>query len=243
MSRRARLVVFVLGAVGFAVLVALAVPGLPPIGADVHPARDAAVAGALAHATANVVSSVNFDQRALDTLGEETILLASVVAVAALLRPAGDERVVRPATPPAVLPATRLAGWVLLPVTLLVGVDVVVHGHLTPGGAFQGGVVLASAVHLLYLTGSFDILRRTGTDRWPPAVEPSGSGLFVVVAFVGLGAGAGFGANVLPVGTLGGTLSSGTVFVLDLAVGLGVGAGLVHLLAQFLRQEIVVRRS
>jgi multicomponent Na+:H+ antiporter subunit B len=237
------LVVFVLGALGVAVLAALAVPGLPPVGADVHPARDTAVTGALAHATANVVSSVNFDQRALDTFGEETILLASVVAVAALLRPAGDERLVRPATPPPVLPATRLGGWVLLPVTLLVGVDVVVHGHLTPGGAFQGGVVLASGVHLLYLTGSFDALLRARTDRWPNAVEPAGSGLFAVVGLIGVALGAGFGANVLPVGTLGDTISSGTVLVLDLAVGLGVGAGLVHLLAQFLRQEIVVRRS
>lgn len=242
MSRRARLVVFAVGALGVAALVALAVPVLPPVGADVHPARDTAVAGALAHATANAVASVNFDQRALDTLGEETILLASVVAVASLLRPAEDERVERPAAPSPVLPGTRLAGWLLLPVTLLVGVDVVVHGHLTPGGAFQGGVVLASAVHLLYLTGSFDALLRARTDRWPPVLEPAGSGLFVVVGFVGLAAGAGFGADVLPTGTLGGTLSSGTVLVLDLVVGLGVGAGLVHLLAQFLRQEIVVRR-
>jgi multicomponent Na+:H+ antiporter subunit B len=128
-------------------------------------------------------------------------------------------------------------------VTLLVGVDVVVHGHLTPGGAFQGGVVLASGVHLLYLTGSFDALLRARTDRWPNAVEPAGSGLFAVVGLIGVALGAGFGANVLPVGTLGDTISSGTVLVLDLAVGLGVGAGLVHLLAQFLRQEIVVRRS
>ncbi|HEY2193589.1 MAG TPA: MnhB domain-containing protein [Actinomycetospora sp.] len=240
MSRRARLVLFGLGAVGLAVLWVVATGGLPPVGTDVHPYRDAAVAAAAAHATANVVASINFDQRAVDTLGEETILLASVVAVTTLLRPADDERVEPPDPPPAVLPATRVAGWALLPVTLLVGADVVLHGHLTPGGGFQGGVVLATALHLLYLAGSFPALQWVRPTRWAPLVEPAGSGLFVVTGLVGLAAGAGFAANILPTGVLGAPLSSGTVLVLNVVAGIGVGASIVTLLGQFLRQEVVI---
>jgi multicomponent Na+:H+ antiporter subunit B len=240
MSRRARLVVFLLGALGMAVLWAVATHGLPSVGTDVHPYRDAAVAAAAAHATANVVAAVNFDQRAFDTLGEETILLASVVAVTTLLRPADDERVQAPDPPMAVLPATRLAGWALLPVTLLVGADIVVHGHLTPGGGFQGGVVLATAIHLLYLAGSFPTLLWLRPTRWAPLLEPAGSGLFVVTGVAGLLLGAGFVANVLPVGVLGAPLSSGTVLPLNIVAGLGVGAAVVSLLGQFLRQEITV---
>jgi multicomponent Na+:H+ antiporter subunit B len=240
MSHRVRLVVFLLGGVGLAVLWVVATHGLPPVGTDVHPYRDTAVAAAAAHATANVVASVNFDQRAFDTLGEETILLASVVAVTTLLRPAGDERVEPPDQPMAVLPATRLAGWALLPVTLVVGADIVVHGHLTPGGGFQGGVVLATAIHLLYLAGSFPALLWLRPTRWAPLLEPAGGGLFVLAGVAGLLTGAGFLVNLLPVGVLGAPLSSGTVLVLNVVAGIGVGAGVVSLLGQFLRQEIVI---
>jgi multicomponent Na+:H+ antiporter subunit B len=62
----------------------------------------------------------------------------------------------------------------------------------------------------------------------------------VVVGLVGLAAGPGFLANVLPTGTLGAFASSGTVLAVNVVIGVAVGAGLVVLLAQFLRQELVV---
>jgi multicomponent Na+:H+ antiporter subunit B len=242
-TRAGRLAVFTLGVLGFAVLWAAAVWGVPAVGAVVHPYRDAAVAAAAARGTANVVSSINFDQRAFDTLGEETILLASVVAAVALLRPAADERVLHPSPEPRVLPATRLMGWLLLPATVLVGLDVVLHGHLTPGGGFQGGVILATAVHLLYLAGGWSALQKLRPSAWAGLVEPAGSVVFAALGVAGLAAGAGFLGNLLPTGVLGSPLSSGTVIVLNIAVGVGVGAGLVELLVQFLRQEILVAGS
>jgi multicomponent Na+:H+ antiporter subunit B len=193
------------------------------------------VAGALARHTANAVSSVNFDQRALDTLGEEVILLASVLAASVLLRPARDERV-RTARAAPVLPTTALLGYLLLPVTLLIGLDVVTHGAVTPGGGFQGGVVLATGIHLLYLAGSYPALQRVGPARWAPAVEALGVCGFVLVGLATLVGGGAFLANVLPTGTLGDTLSGGTVGLLNVAVGIAVFGSVVELLAQFLRQ-------
>ena len=68
--------------------------------------------------------------------GEETILVASVTGVMALLRPAVEERDYHNRGRRTALDATRFVGYLLLPVTLAVGVDVVVHGHLPPGGGF-----------------------------------------------------------------------------------------------------------
>ena len=144
MSRTIRFVIFAVGAVGVATLFAAAIHGVPAFGGAAHPYRDRAVAAALAHGTANVVSSVNFDQRGLDTLGEEVILLGSVLAASVLLRAAPGEHEHQPAAGQRVLPAVVLVGYLLLPVTLLVGLSVVAHGALTPGGGFQGGVVLAT---------------------------------------------------------------------------------------------------
>ena len=158
MSRRARMIVFLAGAAGLAVMLGAAFARMPAFGAAVHLYRTLAVRGAVAHRTANVVSSVNFDLRGLDTLGEETILIASVVGAAVLLRPAEEETRRQPRYTGRTLESTRLLGYLLLPVTLIIGFDLVAHGHLTPGGGFQGGVVIATGMFLLYVTDSYQAL-------------------------------------------------------------------------------------
>ena len=173
MSRRARMIVFLAGAAGLAVMLGAAFARMPAFGAAVHLYRTLAVRDAVAHRTANVVSSVNFDLRGLDTLGEETILIASVVGAAVLLRPAEEETRRQPRYTGRTLESTRLLGYLLLPVTLIIGFDLVAHGHLTPGGGFQGGVVIATGIFLLYVTDSYQALGLLA--RSPPTrpVRPS----------------------------------------------------------------------
>lgn len=242
MSRRARLVVFVVAAAGVAVLIGLAIAGLPEFGSSLHPYRDRAVAAALAHATPNVVSAVNYDQRALDTFIEETILLGAVIGAATLLRPSADERESTPAPRSrSVLTATAFAGYLLLPVTLLVGVDIVVHGHLTPGGGFQGGIVLGTAVHLLYLAGHYRALERVRPLPVFDSGEALGTGAFAAVAMAGLVTGGAFLGNWLPLGRFGDLFSAGTVPLLSVAIGIEVASGVIVLLAKFLDQALHVR--
>ncbi|BCJ31746.1 MnhB domain-containing protein [Actinocatenispora sera] len=240
MNRRLRYLVFGLGAAGLAVLFALALAGLPGFGGDSHPYRDRAVRAALAHHTANVVSSINFDQRALDTFGEELILLGSVVGAAALLRPSRREGE-RPAPDPearAVPDSVVLLCTVMLPVTVLVGLDVIAHGQLSPGGGFQGGVVLATGLHLLFLGGRYPALQRIRPLTGYQFAESVGVATFATLGLAGLAAGGAFLANVLPYGRFASLASAGTVPVLSLAVGVAVGGGVVVLLAQFLEQAL-----
>ncbi|MCV7197136.1 sodium:proton antiporter [Mycobacterium angelicum] len=213
---------------------------LPVFGHDDHLYRDLAVAAAFSRATANVVASVNFDQRALDTLVEESILLGSVTGVMTLLRPAVEEREYRPPHGGTVLDSTRLVGYVMLPVTLALGVDVIVHGHLTPGGGFQGGVVLAAGLHLLYVTGSFRVLDRLRPVNVFDIGEALGAAAFVVIGLAGVVAGGVFLQNLLPTGTMGNLFSGGSVALLNIAVGVEVACGMTVLLAQFLAQEITI---
>lgn len=241
MNRGGRWTVFLAGLAGLGVLLGLAVARMPAFGADLHVYRDVAVGAALAHGTPNVISSVNFDLRGLDTLGEEAILLASVLGAATLLRSTEDERRRRPARRGEPLQVTRLAGYLLLPLTLVVGVDVVLHGHLTPGGGFQGGAVLATGLHLLYVAGEYPALRRLRPLQWYEAGEAAGMGAVVAIGLAGLAAGTGFLANVLPAGEFGQLLSAGTVPLFSVAIGVAVTSGLVVLLAQFLEQELLAR--
>jgi multicomponent Na+:H+ antiporter subunit B len=239
-TRRARLVLFAIGGLGLFAVVIIAVAGIPAFGGGLHPYRDRAVTAALAQVTPNAVASVNFDLRGLDTLGEELILLTSVLGAATLLRTTEKERKRRPPEPPH-LPSTVLVGYLMLPVTLVLGLDVVVHGHLTPGGGFQGGVVLATGLHLLYVAGSYPALRRLRPLDWYEFGEAAGSGTFALTGLAGVVTGTGLLANLVPHGRSGSLLSTGTVPLLNVAVGIGVGAGVVVLLAAFLEAEVATR--
>ncbi|MFF5714093.1 MnhB domain-containing protein [Streptomyces sp. NPDC012756] len=203
------------------------------------------MAAALAHRTANVVSSVNFDIRAFDTLGEESILFGTVLGATLLLRRAHDERR-RRARAESVMPTTRLFGTVLLPVALVVGVYIVAHGQLSPGGGFQGGVILATALHLAYVAADYRALKRlrplTALDVADSLAAASYS-LIGLAGLAGLVAGGAFLENVLPLGTFNTLTSGGTVPVLNAAVGVEVACGLIALLAHFLSQAVELTES
>ena len=91
MSSRVRMIVFAVGALGMVVLFATGFRRLPDFGGTFHPYGDRTVREALRQATPNVVSSINFDQRVLDTVGEELILFASALGAVVLLRAVDHE--------------------------------------------------------------------------------------------------------------------------------------------------------
>ncbi|HEX7356007.1 MAG TPA: MnhB domain-containing protein [Mycobacteriales bacterium] len=237
-SRQRRLVAVPVGA-GLAVVLALAFHGLPAFGTAHHPYGDASVRAALAlRHTANAVGSVTFDQRGLDTLFEEFILLAAVLGVRLLLRPAaGEHQGTDPDREPRSPAAVRATVLVLLGVTAVLSVSVVLHGHLSPGGGFQGGVLAASGLHLLYVGGGPRTLARFRPSAALELLEAAGAGGYVVIGLVGLVGSGSFLANDLPLGRTGSLLSAGTVPLLNIVVGFEVGAGLVLLLASYFAQE------
>lgn len=239
MSPRTRLLLFLLSAAVIGGYFTASCRELPPFGGPSHPYGDRAVAAALAHRTANVVSSVNFDLRAFDTLGEESILFCTVLGATLLLRLARDERH-QPAAPETVLPTSRLLGAVLLPVTLVVGVYVVAHGQLSPGGGFQGGVVLATALHLGYVTADYRVLRRLRPLAVLDVADSLAAASFTVMGLAGLAAGGAFLKNVLPLGTFDRITSGGMVPLFNAAVGIEVASGVIVLVAHFLDQAVEI---
>jgi multicomponent Na+:H+ antiporter subunit B len=245
--RSLRLALFAAGAVGLAVALGAALSRLAPVGAYKGAYGEVlnAVAVGERHAT-DVVSAVNFDYRGLDTLGEEFILFTSVLAVAAILRKQEDEEEEEeePKWEPRKAPdsdAVRTLGAVMVPLMLSFGLYVISHGALSPGGGFQGGVVLASAPLMVYLCATAKTFLRIA----PPALTKAGEGVgaagYVVIGCLGIVAGKAFLENVLPLGTPGNAWSAGTIFFLNLTVGLAVAAGFTELLSVFV--EEVPRRE
>jgi multicomponent Na+:H+ antiporter subunit B len=231
------------GAAGTAVLFWLALSGLPRLGDVPHPYGARAVSAAVTRHTANVISSVNFDQRAFDTLGEEFVLFGAAVAALLLLRRMRDEddrAGVTPGSPGDVWSAVNLAGFALLAPTILVGLYVVAHGAVSPGGGFQGGAVLATGLHLAYLAGDYGVLERLRPLAVFDVAEAVGAAGFVLLGVSGLFVGDPFLANWLPTGTLGSLTSAGMVELFNVAVGMEVASALILLLSKFLEQALLV---
>jgi multicomponent Na+:H+ antiporter subunit B len=245
MTRRVRLALFLIAGAGTGLVLLAAFAGLPDFGARSHPYGARAVAAGLKHNTSNIVASVNFDLRALDTLGEEFVLFTAATGAVVLLRRLHDEerdegtshRFERDE----VFETLRLATYLAMPVTVLIGAYVVAHGHLSPGGGFQGGVVMSSGVLMLYLGADVSALERLSPRRVFDVGEAVAAGMFAVVGLVGLVTGAGFLADSLPRGTMGDLLSAGTVPLLNVAVGVEVGCGIVIVLEMFLEQALLIR--
>jgi len=223
--------------------------GLPDYGVYPGPYGDVLNAVAVDERKAtNVVAAVTFDYRGVDTMGEEYILFAAVVGVAIVLRaqrgeteqPPDEDAADRRA--PGTSNAVRVLGLALLGPVVLFGIYVVAHGHLSPGGGFQGGVVLATGALLVYLSGEYVTLRRVRPVALIDLAEGSGAAGYVAVGLLGLAAGATFLENVLPLGQPGALLSSGMIPLINLAVGLEVAGGFVLLLSEFLEQTLVLRR-
>jgi multicomponent Na+:H+ antiporter subunit B len=199
--------------------------------------------------TTDVVTAVNFDYRGFDTLGEEFILFAAVIAVASILRTLRGERTRQPDddaagrdVPDTSLPV-RVTGLGLVAPVILVGVYIVAHGHQTPGGGFQGGVILATALLLTYLAGDYLTMRRVGPIGRIEGAEGAGAAGFALIAVAGLVFAGAFFENWLPVGTPGRLLSAGTIPLDNLAVGLAVAGGFSFMLIEFLQQALTRRRG
>lgn len=178
--------------------------------------------------TANIVTSVVLGYRGLDTLGELTILFIAATAVGLIL---GKQTRLHPIRQGGYI--LRIAADVLHPFLLLLGVYIIVHGHLTPGGGFQGGVILAIAYFLPLLAGSGNIIQ----EKLVSVLEGLAGAAFITIGLLSLFKHGEFLAPLLGRGTLGELFSGGTLPLLYIAVGLKVGSEMAGLMMRMLQED------
>lgn len=173
---------------------------------------------------ANVVTAIVVTYRGFDTLGEVTILFVSASLIAMFLKSMGKDKSRSP-RPASLILAT--AQKLLFPLILLFGVYIFVNGHLTPGGGFQGGSVIATGF-LLWLLANPDGQAPHGLLSFVESISGTG---YVVVGLFGLALGLGFLDNrFLGLGTLGNLFSAGLIPIIYSLIGLKVGAELSNVL-------------
>ncbi len=70
---------------------------------------------------------------------------------------------------------------------LVFGLYIIAHGHITPGGGFQGGAVIVSGIVMLLVAFSSQELKKSLSERLLSIVESSAAIIFAVLAFAGIG--------------------------------------------------------
>lgn len=108
----------------------------------------------------------------------------------------------------------------------LYGVYDVLHGHLTPGGGFSGGVIIAGSFILLVLAeGSEGV--NTEFRKWQASLGVS-SGVFIFwfLAMLGVFGGSYLFLNLFDKGKPMHIFSAGIIPLYNIGIGIAVGAGL-----------------
>jgi multicomponent Na+:H+ antiporter subunit B len=197
----------------------------------------------------DIVTAVNFDYRAFDTMGEEFILFAAVLGLAVVLRSMRDEqeRASHDASDEHRFgEASSLLGAfgaALVGPALVLGMYIVTHGVLTPGGGFQGGLILAAALLIVFLAGEYLGMKLIAPHAMVEFGEAAGAAGYVLVGVGGLIFSAVFFKNFIPLGSAGHILSGGTMPISNIAVGIEVAGAFVLLWTEFMDQALVVRGS
>lgn len=129
-------------------------------------------------------------------------------------------------------PVAKVAARLLVPVIFIFGFYVIMHGHLSPGGGFQGGAVMATGVALLVVAST----TIQGEEFLPSLkniklIETAGLVLFICTALAGIvlasgfmvNSAAGLFGNAVEFGVTSGDLWTGRAIpIMNFAIGIEV---------------------
>lgn len=177
----------------------------------------------------NIVTSVVVSYRGFDTLGEVTVLFIAAIGLSAVLY-RKEEKLKKEVRKSSLILYTSCR--FLFPLTLLLGAYIFIHGHLTPGGGFQGGAIIASGF-LLVMLGCWEW---GGINKSRFKITESLSGLtFVIIGFLGFLYGGYFLLNYLPKGNPNELFSAGIIPIIYIAIGFKVGSEITGIIDNMIR--------
>lgn len=173
----------------------------------------------------NAVSGVIFRNRLYDTISEVVVFTIAILGVEYLFT---DEtpstKVYRFTDEPSIILA-RLAATI----AALIGIELALRGHLSPGGGFAAGVALGTAIGLIVITSSTQLMEKIYKDYNASKWEKTIVILFLILSSVTL---MGF---ELPYGNLGSLFSGGIIPILNILVALKVALGSWAVILLFIR--------
>jgi multicomponent Na+:H+ antiporter subunit B len=173
----------------------------------------------------NAVSGIIFRNRLYDTVFEVIVFTIAIMGAQFLL---ANERLssnVYQFTDQSSIVLARLGATI----AALVGIELAIRGHLSPGGGFAAGVAGGTAIGLIAMTSSPEWMQ-TVYQRWRAATWEKVSVLvFIILAVMTLS------GVELPYGEFGTLLSGGIIPLLNILVAIKVALGSWAVILTFIR--------
>ena len=181
---------------------------------------------------ANAVTSIVVNFRGFDTLGEVTVLFLAATALGGILykkrHSVGERTVLLPASG-----IVKSGAKLIFPAIVLLGAYVFIHGHLSPGGGFQGGTIIATGFLLMLLAyDHFSVSHNVLS-----LIESFAGIFFVVFGLAGLLISGTFLENFMPVGKMNDLFSGGVIPIIYILVGFKVAAELTGVIYTVLHEK------
>lgn len=173
----------------------------------------------------NVVSGIILRNRLYDTIFEVIVFTIAIMGASYLLANERPLSQIRQFTDETSILLARLGATI----SALVGIELAIRGHLSPGGGFAAGVAGGTAIGLVAMTSSPEWMQQV-YQRWKAATWEKVSVLvFIVLSIVTL---AGY---ELPHGQLGELFSGGMLPILNILVAIKVALGSWAVILVFIR--------
>lgn len=184
----------------------------------------------------NVVSAMILDYRAYDTLYESVIFFTAIMCILSVFTfGSGKEFILEKDWEPSisVMDITRR----MVPFILMFGIYIILSGHLSAGGGFQGGVVIGAGFIIYTIVFGLEKARRYAPEDILKILNSLGMCIFVSFGFLGIIAGYTFLANrtagIPPIGQPGVLLSAGTLLGINIGIGMNVSGAIIRIFYSF----------
>jgi len=188
--------------------------------------------------TRNVVSSIYLGTRFLDSVLELLVFAVAVLGVRHFLDETAPGSTAEPPDPSSESHVVSAAARLMLPIVVLLGLYLAVHGHLSPGGGFSGGVVAASGLLMAAIAiGSAPVSRRLAPPTALERIEWSAMLLILALVVAPVAISLPPFSPLLPAGTVGRLASGGNVLPYNLLIAIKVFIGSWTVVQQFLRHR------
>lgn len=226
----------------------LTVSNLPPFGSEYNPASNEVVqryieSGLSETGAVNIVAGMILDYRAFDTLGESHVLFIAATCVMILLRT--DKKKAKRKTAAASKKIIhqhdsilRVAATIITPFILILGIYIVLNGHLSPGGGFAGGAIIGAGLILAANAFGFDQTGRFFTRKTYSVITMSALLFYSAAKSYSFFTGANHIESIIPKGNPGAIISGGLILPLNVCVGLVVACTMYGFYSLFKKGEI-----
>ncbi|MDI6859712.1 MAG: MnhB domain-containing protein [Methanocellales archaeon] len=133
----------------------------------------------------------------------------------------------------------RTAARWLIPFMQLFGLYVIIHGHASPGGGFQGGVIVATSMILYAIVFGLAEARKRATQRLRLVMESAGPLIYALIGVLGILVGGVFlEYRIIPLPYEPHITSEIMISIIEIAIGIGVMALCITMFYALAAEEV-----